>query len=82
MLGFLVLSPILFLSIVYLIVTLVRLKNLKKKANIFVSQLNEIEERKKNPSWETQMVLADLFSGNALLRIERIDTNDVLIRRR
>lgn len=82
MLGFLILSPILSLCIVYLIITLIRFKNLKKKANIFISQLNEIEDRKKNPSWETQMVLADLFNGNALLRIERIDTNDVLIRRR
>ena len=35
-----------------------------------------------NPSYETQLAIADLLSGNNLFRIERIDTEDLLLRRR
>lgn len=35
----------------------------------------------KNPNAETQLMMADLLSGNHLFRIERIDTENLFLRR-
>lgn len=46
---------------------------------------DELESLKKkyeqNPSYETQLMMADILSGNALFRIERLETQNLFIRR-
>jgi hypothetical protein len=47
------------------------------------AQVREFEDRfKTNPSYDCQMVLADMLSGNGLFRIERIERENLFYHRR
>lgn len=43
-----------------------------------LNRISELEEKfKLNPSYETQLMLADLLSGKGLFKIERLDTENL-----
>lgn len=52
-------------------------RNQLRIANIELTKKHQL-----SPSYETQLMMAELLTGNSLFRIERIDTEDLLLRRR
>ena len=40
-----------------------------------------LKKTKDNPDYKTQLILSDMFRGNAIIRVERVAPEDLFLRR-
>lgn len=59
-----------------------KIEDLKLEEQARIKQIEDLKKKyEQNPSYETQLMMADLLSGNGLFKIERIETENLFYRR-